>query len=94
VARVVADLGERRLQKPGGVALTPCFTLGADPAEAKSLMTARVLFHQAQGADDFAVGSLEPEVAGLGEQIATVEFRIWGGLLDDEHLDTQLEQLI
>ena len=41
-----------------------------------------------------AVGVFEPEVAGLGQQITAVELGVWGGLLDNEHLDPQLEQLV
>ena len=44
--------------------------------------------------DDLTVGPFEPEVAGLGQQVAPVQFRVWRGLLDDEYLDAQLEQLV
>ena len=33
-------------------------------------------------------------MTGLGQQVAAVELRIRRGLLDDEHLDPQLEQLV
>ena len=50
VARVVTDLGQRRLQKAGGVALTAGLAFGAHPADAEALLAAGVFLHQPQGA--------------------------------------------
>ena len=93
-ARVVAHLGQRGLQQPGGVTVAAGGALGAHPADPERLLAAGVLLHQPQGADDLAVLPFQPEVPGLGEQVAAVEFRVRAGLLDDEHLDAQLQQLV
>ena len=93
-AWVVADLGQRGLQQPGGMAVAAGAALGADPPDAERLLAARMLLHQPQRGDDLAVEAFQPEVAGLGEQVAPVQLRVRDGLLDDEHLDPQLEQLV
>lgn len=94
VARVVPDLGQRGLHQPRDVPLAACAAFGAHPADTEHLLAAGMLLHEAQRGDHLAVGPLKPEVPGLGEQVASVQFRVRRGLFDDEHLDAQLEQLV
>ena len=93
-ARVVAHLGDRGLHQPRGVPVPAVGAFGAHPSDPEDLLSAGVLLHQPQRRDHLPVGTLQPEMARLREQVAAVEFRVGAGLLDDEDLDAQLEQLI
>ena len=90
-ARVVADFGQRGAKQPGGVALAAGAAFGAQPSESERLPAAGMLLHQPQRADHLAVRGLQPEVPGLGEQVAAVQLGVRAGLFDHEHLDPQLE---
>ena len=93
-ARIVPDIGQRGLQQSRRVTVTAGFPPSAQPAQPERLLPAGVFLHQTQCADHLAPRVLEPEVASLRQQVAAVEFRVGACLLDDEHLDAQLQQLV
>src|ERR1700678_854748 len=66
-AWVVAYLGQRGTQQPGGVALSARTAFGAQPPDPEYLLAAGVLLHQPQRADYPSLRRFQPEMPGFGK---------------------------